>query len=547
MLRFSLSGGRLKQFRTTLAALKGIGSELLIEAFDDKLILRSISSSLSAFLAITFKSTFFEDFSLDGAQLVQAAVLSRLVIAALRGGGGPASGRVSAVDFQVNPDTETVGIVLRTDQGIVKRYTCPFLDSQILQAEFDTSQYPVHILALANVLDKLMGSFQSTLEEVTLVAVPLADGAAIHSNASKACQFRSFWDPFKAPPPSSTSNSSRLFTSQRLSNNPNHPSIRNVNRQPNQCLETRVAIDTRSLFLSYNHSGDSPVDVTFNLQDLRTFLALCEAMGANVSLEVEGPDSPLVARPSFRGGYKADAAVAEDYSAVMLLATLKESQLTEAVLQDIRNEMAVDERVARNQPTVRQAFGNVVRVRGKGEDRARGDGGDGNGQKRSESGRKRHVAHMGDADDYGLLNGGKTGIDGGVAVGSSTDPKTQVNTRAPQLDSTLDSKLGSRKGCYIANSDSSDLANAANNLNAMDPHSNIPITTTTTTTTITTITTITITITNTNTITNTTTTTIPITLVDVPGIVYIGAIKRMMMTITASRLEKMGFVPKHVR
>ncbi len=47
-------------------------------------------------------------------------------------------------------------------------------------------------------------------------------------------------------------------------------------------LHTSLAVDTRSIFLSYQHASDQPSDVTFNVKDLKCMVMLCEHMGANV-------------------------------------------------------------------------------------------------------------------------------------------------------------------------------------------------------------------------------------------------------------------------
>ncbi len=75
-----------------------------------------------------------------------------------------------------------------------------------------------------------------------------------------------------------------------------------------KALRTQLEVDTRSLFLSYSHASEGPADVTFNVKDLRCLLALCEHMGANISLLFDTAGMPLLAEPHFRGTHVSGAA-----------------------------------------------------------------------------------------------------------------------------------------------------------------------------------------------------------------------------------------------
>ncbi len=51
------------------------------------------------------------------------------------------------------------------------------------------------------------------------------------------------------------------------------------------------------------HCPCSPVasDVTFNVRDFRSMAALCTALGADVTMRLEGPGAPVLVEPHFRG------------------------------------------------------------------------------------------------------------------------------------------------------------------------------------------------------------------------------------------------------
>ena len=66
-------------------------------------------------------------------------------------------------------------------------------------------------------------------------------------------------------------------------------------------LRTQLELDTQKVFLGYEHGGQEPADVTFNLKDFKAMLSLCEAMGANVAIRFDAPGNPLVVKPHHRG------------------------------------------------------------------------------------------------------------------------------------------------------------------------------------------------------------------------------------------------------
>ena len=58
----------------------------------------------------------------------------------------------------------------------MKSYVLPTLDSEILQATVDKDQFAVRLEAETAALGRLLASFHSGLEEVTLVALPSSEG-----------------------------------------------------------------------------------------------------------------------------------------------------------------------------------------------------------------------------------------------------------------------------------------------------------------------------------------------------------------------------------
>lgn len=70
-----------------------------------------------------------------------------------------------------------------------------------------------------------------------------------------------------------------------------------------KALYTQLSLDTREVFLQYQHSTDAVSDVTFNLKDFKHMLSMCESLGASVAIRFDQPGAPLVVEPHFTGNH----------------------------------------------------------------------------------------------------------------------------------------------------------------------------------------------------------------------------------------------------
>lgn len=70
-----------------------------------------------------------------------------------------------------------------------------------------------------------------------------------------------------------------------------------------KALYTQLSLDTREVFLQYQHNSDAISDVTFNLKDFKHMLSMCESLGASVAIKFDQPGAPLVVEPQFRGSH----------------------------------------------------------------------------------------------------------------------------------------------------------------------------------------------------------------------------------------------------
>ncbi|GMH33094.1 hypothetical protein BSKO_00928 [Bryopsis sp. KO-2023] len=286
-LQFSLVGHQIKYFRVVLLSLSKTGaSELLIEAFPDKLILRSINSSRSAYLAVSLGFAFFDEFQVQGS-VVQAAVLLKHALVVF------GSARVVRVSFQVAGVDDKLTARLFCENGLRKVYGISLLETEVLNANVDESQYPVTMVAWARDLQGLLASFQSDQDELTIIAHPGG------STSSGSCELRTFHDPA-------------------------------ISRKAASTLRTEVSFNSQSLFSEYEHTAQDSIDATFNVHDLKAVVYLFWQVGADVSIKMHSPGTPLVVQPRWPASRsRRDMNLDMELDAKMVLATLAGSQISQ--------------------------------------------------------------------------------------------------------------------------------------------------------------------------------------------------------------------------
>ena len=114
-----------------------------------KLILRAINSSKSAFLAVTFSAAFFDSYGVYDALVVQAGVLVKNVLAAFR------SQRVARMEFALSARDARLSVTLHCEGGgLTKRYGCDTAEADILQAAVDRDAMPTTVVAEAGELNR---------------------------------------------------------------------------------------------------------------------------------------------------------------------------------------------------------------------------------------------------------------------------------------------------------------------------------------------------------------------------------------------------------
>ncbi|KAH9608658.1 hypothetical protein KSS87_014350 [Heliosperma pusillum] len=290
-MEVSVSGNSLKTFARSINCLAKLGNELAIQASSSQLAFCTLNSSRSAYQSISFKSDFFDVYTVSDAQ-VQFSILLKAVCAVLR---TPLSSidhlRVHLLDV----DAAKVKWTLDCVNGMRKTYwiNCN-AEPDIQHLSLEKERFKSNFVIKPRDLNRLLSNFQSSLHEITIIATePSSVPSEVESEiGGKAVELRSYIDP----------------------TNDNGAS-----------LHTQLWIDPVEEFLQYAHAGN-PVDVTFGVKELKAFLSFCEACEVDMHLFFEKAGEPILMTPRF--GLHDDGSTS-NFDAKLVLATMLTSQLHE--------------------------------------------------------------------------------------------------------------------------------------------------------------------------------------------------------------------------
>ncbi|XP_027107742.1 uncharacterized protein [Coffea arabica] len=288
-MELSLSGNALKTFARSITCLARVGNELAIQASPSLLAFHTLNSSRSAYQSITFKPDFFDVYTVPGGAQVQSSVLLKAVCSVLRTS-------ISSIDqlnvLLPNTDAPKMQWTLNCCNGMKKAYwiTCN-VEPDIQQLSLDRRKLPSNFVVRPRDLNRLLGNFQATLQEITVIATEPAVLPPDVTNeiGGKAVELRSYIDPTK---------------------------------DNDSSLHTQLWIDPSEEFVQYTHRGD-PVDVTFGMKELKAFLSFCEACEVDIHFYFEKAGEPILMAPKFG----LDDGSCSNFDATLVLASMLASQL----------------------------------------------------------------------------------------------------------------------------------------------------------------------------------------------------------------------------
>ncbi|BAS84156.1 Os03g0345100, partial [Oryza sativa Japonica Group] len=322
-LELSMSGGALRTFTRCVTCLARVGSDLVLQAHPAKLELHTLNSSRSAYASISLARDFFDEFSLSAAAAADSAPSST-----------PLQCSVLLKSASLpNPDAPKLQLTLHCLNGVKKTYwiACS-AESEVQTLALDRSNFSSRLAIRPRDLARLLSNFQSSLQELTVIAT---DPAAGLSNVGvdgeiegKAVELRSYIDPTK-----------------------------------DDCdtrLHTQLWIDPTEEFVEYVHSGDS-VDVTFGVKELKAFLTFCEGCEVDILLFFQKAGEPVLLVPKFG----LDDGSSSDFDATLVLATMLVSQLTDSSVAQqptTSAQRAEEPRVAATPPPVPENVSNHTKI-----------------------------------------------------------------------------------------------------------------------------------------------------------------------------------------
>lgn len=198
-----------------------------------------------------------------------------------------------------DPDAPKVQWILDCYSGMRKTYwiTCN-VEPDITHLSLDRQKFPSNFVVRPRDLNRLLANFQSSLQEITIIATEPASVPPDSENeiGGKAVELRSYIDPTK---------------------------------DNDSLLHTQLWIDPKEEFLQYVHNGD-PVDVTFSVKELKAFLSFCEGCEIDIHLHFEKTGEPILMTPKFG----LEDGSHSNFDATLVLATMLTSQLHEGAASE---------------------------------------------------------------------------------------------------------------------------------------------------------------------------------------------------------------------
>lgn len=146
--------------------------------------------------------------------------------------------------------------------GMRKTYwiTCN-VEPDIQHLSLDRQKFPSTFVVRPRDLNRLLANFQSSLQEITIIATEPASVPPDSANeiGGKAVELRSYIDPTKG-------NKDAFVGIFFTANSIFMPKVFMADND--SLLHTQLWIDPKEEFLQYVHTGD-PVDVTFSVKELK--------------------------------------------------------------------------------------------------------------------------------------------------------------------------------------------------------------------------------------------------------------------------------------
>eukprot|EP00741_Cyanophora_paradoxa_P009681 tig00001590_g9379.t1 len=261
-----------KTFTKAVVCLAKCGDELFVEADEERLLLRTVNSAKSAFLAFSFLTGFFERYELTE-RVERCKVLSKPLLSTFK-----TAVNAESILFSVNAQGEPrIVVLVTTKSGVVKRARLHYEDAEALQAVYSRESCTATVVSRPRLLAESLAAFQKESEELTFT---------LRRNALKV---RSYLDPAR---------------SQQV--------VAAGAAGPAKAMQTELSIDARDFQEFGAPAAPLDAEVIFNVKELRAMLRFCEEAGHDIAMRAEGPGRPVLFSAHTNGPayFEADLVVA---------------------------------------------------------------------------------------------------------------------------------------------------------------------------------------------------------------------------------------------
>ncbi|KAK6228990.1 hypothetical protein SCA6_017941 [Theobroma cacao] len=278
-MELSLSGNTLRTFGRSITCLARVGNELVIQLL---------------LLSLHFRHSIHQG---RPTSLLHLSLISLMSMEFLELKYSPATPIASIDHLTVklaDPDALKAQWALECYSGMKSACWITCNDKPDIQhLSLDRRRFPSNLVVRPYDLNRLLANFQSSLQEITIIAMELMSlpSDAASAIGGKAVELRSYIDPTK---------------------------------DNDSSLHTQLRIDPMEEFVQCTHTGD-PVDVAFSVKELKAFLTFCEGCEVDIHLFFDVAGEPILMAPKFG----LDDGSGSNFDATLVLATMLISQLHE--------------------------------------------------------------------------------------------------------------------------------------------------------------------------------------------------------------------------
>eukprot|EP01097_Dermamoeba_algensis_P012152 TRINITY_DN997_c0_g1_i2.p1 TRINITY_DN997_c0_g1~~TRINITY_DN997_c0_g1_i2.p1 ORF type:complete len:434 (-),score=102.74 TRINITY_DN997_c0_g1_i2:1587-2888(-) len=255
-----IPGKSVRLFAKMVSCVAKIGEDLFLEATEEKVTIRTLNDSRSAFVAFHFAPSFFEEYQLPPEAVYHCQVQAKSFQAVFR-----SILSVERTKLRIDETESRIVLELNCKLGVKKVYRLTYGDGDGLQALYNKEACPNKIVARASLLIESFNNFHKHVEEITMTI------------SKRSLTLKSYFDDNKGN---------------------KHAAI----------LNTELTLFSHD-FDEY-HVEREGVELTFCLKEVKAILSFCEVLGQPVSIFYERGGRPILFAINCYNSLEADFVIA---------------------------------------------------------------------------------------------------------------------------------------------------------------------------------------------------------------------------------------------